>query len=54
MTMITKTNVALPGYSGADPGFPLGAGADPRLGGGGPTYDSVKISKKKNARNFGP
>ena len=30
--------------TGADPGFPVGGGADPR--GGAPTYDFVKFSKK--------
>ena len=29
--------------SGADPGFPVGGGADPR---GAPTYDFVKFSEK--------
>ena len=30
--------------AGADPGFPVGGGADPP-GGGAPTYDFVKISQ---------
>ena len=32
--------------SGADPGFPVGGGANPRRGEGVPTYDVVKVSKK--------
>ena len=32
-------------YPGADPGFPIGGGANPR-GGGAPTYDFAKISQK--------
>ena len=32
--------------SGADPGFPVGGGANPLAGGGGVTYDCAKISIK--------
>ena len=33
--------------AGANPGFPVGGGADPLGGGGGaPTYDFVKFSEK--------
>ena len=32
--------------AGADPGFPVGGGANPRGGGGAPTYDFVKSSEK--------
>ena len=31
---------------GADPGFPVRGGANPRRGGGTPTYDFAKISGK--------
>ena len=34
--------------SGADPGFPVGGGANPRRGEGVPTYDVVKFSKKQH------
>ena len=33
-------------FFGADPGFPVGGGANPRRGEGVPTYDVVKFSKK--------
>ena len=32
--------------SGADPGFSVGGGTNPGGGGGSPTYDFAKISKK--------
>ena len=32
-------------FSGADPGFPAGGGANP-LGGGAPTYDFAKFCEK--------
>ena len=41
--------------TGADSGFPVGGGINPRGGGGVPTYDFAKFSEKLHEieKNFG-